>query len=439
MIKKNILFIPILIVFVFMLIPSVKADTTVDLSYQEFIPVSTYEPYYKLMSSTDKYLYSDFESFISDYDNKQIFDDVYTSLIDYYNVNYKSDYPYYYVSVAIISSSSDKFNLSSIRLTLHYKDNLSKRSYYVLSAGYIDGAYYTPDSTSLYGVPTNFIDLYSDLKTGNWLYAPTGLFESNFDMFFVDEDYTFNIYDSNSNLLNTYTYGDIYPVMYSDGYDSFISSRYTTVDLDKYNYVILNLKDYSKTEAFSSNLQVKGMIGITPIYNYGTTEKDSVTDRCNLSYSDFTDYRLYILDSDLTNKAVYAVKACEDNSSFKFDNTIFDITYVTDENIDDPVITIDGIDYHTIPFADLSVTANSNEDNNYIPGESSNIASGDKSSLKSILENVTDTLSDIWDTIIYFFSFVTKVFSILPTEIKAISLTTFITGCILGLIKILKS
>jgi hypothetical protein len=359
------------------------------------------------------------------------------------------------MSVNIVSKGSSTFNLYSLSILMYISDtpvyDTNSNNRKILATRYFSDSYYDVYEYHSTSCNTVEVDLYSYVSfykrnsASSYFYLPLSLFETNVTdnvigvPYSLDYYLTINLYDSNSNLLNTYTSDDNFPVYYADGYDSFISSRYTTVDLDKYNYVILNLKDYSKTEAFSSNLQVKGMIGITPIYNYGTTEKDSVTDRCNLSYSDFTDYRLYILDSDLTNKAVYAVKACEDNSSFKFDNTIFDITYVTDENIDDPVITIDGIDYHTIPFADLSVTANSNEDNNYIPGESSNIASGDKSSLKSILENVTDTLSDIWDTIIYFFSFVTKVFSILPTEIKAISLTTFITGCILGLIKILKS
>ena len=78
---------------------------------------------------------------------------------------------------------------------------------------------------------------------------------------------------------------------------------------------MLSLKDYSQKKAFSSNLQVKGQIGITPIYNYGQTAKDDVinhqiTDRCNVNYSDYTDYRLYVTDTDLSNNSIYAVKSC---------------------------------------------------------------------------------------------------------------------------------
>ena len=53
-------------------------------------------------------------------------------------------------------------------------------------------------------------------------------------------------------------------------------TRTTTVNLDDYEYVILNLKDYNQTKAFNTNLQVKGSIGITPIYNFGQTAKDDI-------------------------------------------------------------------------------------------------------------------------------------------------------------------
>ena len=40
----------------------------------------------------------------------------------------------------------------------------------------------------------------------------------------------------------------------------------------------------------------------------GYTEKNSVTDRCSSYYNDFTSVRFYILDSDLSNHAIYYLK-----------------------------------------------------------------------------------------------------------------------------------
>ena len=210
-------------------------------------------------------------------------------------------------------------------------------------------------------------------------------------------------------------------------------TRTTTVNLDDYEYVILNLKDYNQTKAFNTNLKVKGMIGITPIYNFGQTEKDVITDRCNLSYEDYTDYRFSILKQDLQNDAVYIVKSCEEGSSFKFDNTIFDVTYVTADNVDDPVVTIGGKDYHTIPFKNLTNSANKNEEENYVPGESK------KLNLSDIVSNITNTVSSFWDSIVNFMGLVTKFFNTLPIEIKGVAITTFSMACMIALIKFLKS
>ena len=216
------------------------------------------------------------------------------------------------------------------------------------------------------------------------------------------------------------------------------NSRITTVNLDDYEYVILNLKDYNQDKPFNTNLKVKGMIGITPVYNFGQTEKSDIIgtkieDRCNVKYDEFTDYRLSILKQDLKNNAVYIVKRCEEGSSFKFDNTIFDVTYVTADNVDDPVVTIGGKDYHTIPFNKLTSSANQNEEENYVPGESK------KFNLSDIVSNITNTVSSFWDSIVNFMGLVTKFFNTLPIEIKGVAITTFSMACMIALIKFLKS
>lgn len=277
--------------------------------------------------------------------------------------------------------------------------------------------------------------------------------------YFIDSEYNYYaFYDSNYNFTSYYDiaingiYSDtIYisngsPIpsiknllQYNSWVDYVSSVGYTTVNLDNYEYVILSLKNYSQTEAFQTDLFLKGQIGITPVYNYGQTSKDSVTgsqvqDRCNLSYNDFTPYPFYILQSDLQNNAVYYVKSCSSGSSFKFDNSIFDITYITQTNLNDPTITIGGKTYTTIPYSDLPSSATKNEENNYIPGESGSSTS--VGGLDSAIKSAQNSLSSLWNTITYFTDFVGLTFSTLPTELRTILLSAFIICITLGIIKL---
>ena len=292
----------------------------------------------------------------------------------------------------------------------------------------------------LYTVHTNAGDgfIYSYEKEGQFvplLYPSLVLLDTNFK--FVLEGASYEISGIYADTI-TLSPGNVIP-SYNDlkKYNSWAEypkedTRTTTVNLDDYEYVILNLKDYNQDKAFNTNLKVKGMIGITPIYNFGQTEKDVITDRCNLSYEDYTDYRFSILKQDLQNNAVYIVKSCEQGSSFKFDNTIFDITYITADNVDDPVVTIGGKDYHTIPFKSLTNSANKNEENNFVPGESG-------FSLTDVVSNISKYVSSFWDSIVNFMGLVTKFFNTLPIEIKGVAITTFSMACMIALIKFLKS
>lgn len=280
----------------------------------------------------------------------------------------------------------------------------------------------------------------------------------------VDQNGTrtyYTYYDSDENIINTnaeleiedfysdnivINQGDNFPKLkdlyqynsWSD-YENNHLENYTTVNLNNYDYVILTLKNYNQTEAFDTTLQVKGQIGITPIYNYGQTSKDEITgvkvqDRCNAYYENYTAYPLYIIQRDLQNNVVYAVKGCGENDSFKFSNEIFDITYVTQENAEDPIVTINGKQYHTIPLEDLPSTANKNEEENYIPGESGSAV--DSGGLDGAIKNTKSTLSEIWNTFTYFTGLVNLLFSGLPTEIRTILLSAFTITIVLGIIKL---
>ncbi len=420
------------------LAPNVKADDT------------------KLGVQNDKYVissinstsgYDEFPDFKTKVDffnleyNRTIFLEIYNSIMNLYNTNYKSIYPYYQLDYGYSTSS---YSLSlflyssrpSLRLTggeidiLPREDGAIFASYDLNEKTYINPEFKLKSSGSSVTLAgqNKFYDLI--LTTNFDLKVTTSLENINTVEFL-------NFRDKGTLTLNV---GDTIPQFYAYDkvFDKLDTSTTTTVNLDNYEYVILNLKDYNQDKAFTTNLKVKGSIGITPIYNFGQTAKDDimgskVQDRCNVKYDAYTDYRLSILKQDLQNNSLYVVKGCEEGSSFKFDNTIFDVTYVTADNVDDLVVTIGGKKYHVIPFDKLPSSANKNEEENYVPGESK------KLTLSDIVSNVTDTVSSFWDSIVNFMSLVTKFFNTLPIEIKGVAITTFSMACMIALIKFLKS
>lgn len=438
-------FLILLLTFIFIIPVHAETEevsiTTIDLMQTEFTPYSNISSHEGCVSCGiylgDKYIYNYFDKFYSDIHNKNIFDTLWQEISSFSSSNN------FFVSVLILSNSSTELDLFSVLITVYGKN-------YMNAIMYVDGTFYGPVSSSGSVHPSYSINgstfypflampHYSSANpfvvgtgefSSSWFFLPTISFTNTLKYHNEAENTIFNIYDTNSNLLNTVSYGSQLPQLYEWGtFDP--TANYIDVNLDNYEYVILSLKDYSQTEPFSTYLKVKGMIGITPVYEFGTAEKTEITDRCNLSYTDYTDYRFYILKSDLQNNSVFYVKSCQDNSSFKFDSSLFNITYVTSENKDDPIITIDGQDYHTIPFDKLSNSANKNEEENYVPGESG-------SSLSSIVENLSNTLDGIWSSFTTFMGFVTKMFNTLPIEFRTIAITTFTVSCVLGLIKILK-
>lgn len=396
--------------------------------------------------------YSDyFERFGEDFVIEELND-----LLELYNNEYSKEYPFYYITVNLIEDGNSflQFNLdmyddplemswqqynTTSTLKQHHMYNFTIPVSKAIRHKYrINSDNSLTLDTAPHSINSEFISFYSE--NNNYFDCTINLpFYSNINPLFVmpqiDNLTQINLqtsprvdnYDVFTENSNNYTYKQ---------YSTFLKldpslSNYTEVNLDNYEYVILNLKNYNKTDAFDTNLQVKGMIGITPVYEFGTIEKTEITDRCNISYSDYIDHRLYILKNDLINNAVYYVKSCQNGSSFKFDSSIFNITYVTADNVDDPVITLGGKEYHTIPFNKLSNSANQNEENNFIPGESEN-------SLTDIIDNISKFTNDIWDAVSSFMGLVTKFFNTLPPEIRYLSITGFTVLIFISIIKFMK-
>ena len=423
------------------LAPNVKAET-INLNYN-------YDLFYLKFENYDV-----FKDFLNLKHNREIYKNLYNDLLEYYNSNYKQTYPYF---ICQLDYSLDSENGAIYTLTF---DMFSTPIHVEIYTGVNDGQLKASDSENAFlfstykEKDTTYISPQFS-NTGNspvhygfqGVYGSTGSFYENF-MISSNFDLVFQLKDNSTVTINnfrdkgtvTFENNDTFPFLYSSEniFDNLATSNLTTVNLDNYEYVILNLKDYNQDKAFNTNLKVKGSIGITPIYNFGQTAKDDimgskVQDRCNVKYNDYTDYRLSILKQDLQNNSFYVVKGCEVGSSFKFDNTIFDITYVDENNKSDPIVSIGGKDYHVIPFEKLPSSANKNEEENYVPGESERFALLDK------LDFLINNLNRVWDAFTSFMGFVGKMFSTLPDEFKAIAISSFTIGCTLMIFKIIKS
>lgn len=423
------------------LAPNVKAET-INLNYN-------YDLFYLKFENYDV-----FKDFLNLKHNREIYKNLYNDLLEYYNSNYKQTYPYF---ICQLDYSLDSENGAIYTLTF---DMFSTPIHVEIYTGVNDGQLKASDSENAFlfstykEKDTTYISPQFS-NTGNssvhygfqGVYGSTGSFYENF-MISSNFDLVFQLKDNSTVTINnfrdkgtiTFENNDTFPFLYSSEniFDNLATSNLTTVNLDDYEYVILNLKDYNQDKAFNTNLKVKGSIGITPIYNFGQTAKDDimgskVQDRCNVKYNDYTDYRLSILKQDLQNNSFYVVKGCEVGSSFKFDNTIFDITYVDENNKSDPIVSIGGKDYHVIPFEKLPSSANKNEEENYVPGESERFALLDK------LDFLINNLNRVWDAFTSFMGFVGKMFSTLPDEFKAIAISSFTIGCTLMIFKIIKS
>lgn len=434
------------------------------------------------------YYYNDIETFLKSSKNKAIFDRLYEELDSNYELNYKTNYPYKRLRVVILSTSSSKFNLgvlgldlvvssvndiysqddnpnSSFRNTIHFYNFYNLGNYLGISS--LSTGQYSPNYC--YGIrgnnPGQFcpVNLFSNfpLKVGTgdfattWFYLPLNYYASNYDYTLKNVTTHFTAYDKDKKVVfQDLTAGDVVPPL-----KEFPKPvNYTEVNLDNYPYVILYPKNYNSTENVEVNMKVKGMVGITPVYEYGTIQKTLVTDRCNQSFNTLTDYKLYINKSDFTNKSIFYVKECEPGSILKFDADKMNIHYITDESEENLTLTIDGQEHRIWKFSELGRTANSNEEDNFVPGSSEGFnppaaaETGLKGAISKIIGTVVDSfkvlgdlLSGVFGAITSMFGmfttfngFVANLFNMLPQEFRAIALCSFTIGCLICLFKFLK-
>ena len=420
----------------------------------------------------------EFKSFFGD----EEFTNIINEMIEEYKINYHTYYPYFdivlseyndYKGITLnyykeIPSSKWSWNLSvgigwtSISLVKLNSSDFLQRGYY------LENDVLKYDNTKV-NVPVSIIrtrdgrNVASYDHDGAWYrYVPYNYYYSNYDLILEPisnykgkYDSTFNSYDSaylynydnflipkldNPTLNTVVSYNtDDYVIEPYYLYDNnnISSFNYTEINLNDYAYVALALKDYNR-EAFSTNVQVKGQYCLTPVYNYGLTERKEIldgskVDRCSPYYDNYTSVRTSILTSDLQNHAIYYLKAYDTSKDnyVKIDTTVFDVTLITEEEKDNPYVTVNGKTYPTIAYDELTDTATKSEDEGYVPGES------EKFDFSDIFTSPIDFLVEVWGTIVTFFTLITSFIALLPPILQNFLYASFMLAIALGIVKII--
>ncbi len=168
---------------------------------------------------------------------------------------------------------------------------------------------------------------------------------------------------------------------------------------------------------------------------------------CSLVYENFTPVRTYILKSDLENHAIYYLKAYDTSieNKVRIDTSIFNIHYITEEDKDNPILNINGKNYTTIPYDDLTDTSTKSEEEGYVSGASCAVGdfnctanfSGSNFSWSDIFNSPLNFLKEVWSSIVQVFVLISYFISILPLPLQSFLYLSFSLAIILGLIKIL--
>lgn len=411
------------------------------------------------ITSRDYYLFENESTFYNNFDYSTEFIDTFSNqLIAKWEKDYKADWPYYYISIArVYNNDSVDFSirlgmLKAIPIVSADNDAIFKFGTWTAESVTYPGFFMNFKDSSLvsetYANINNIAYLsWVSCSTGGFLnQCPTeniaynyylfSYYDSNFDML-SRLGYTLVVKDLDGTKLFSFDNGGIIPT-YKDIFVDKVEENYVEVDLNSYPYIILSLKDYSKTEEFSAINYVKGQYCLTSVYNYGSTEKKDIIEgsknkRCSLYYDNYTPIRTYILNSDLKNNAIYYLKSYDTTkeNKVKIDTSVFNIHYVSEEEKNNPIITINGKKHTPKSYDELTDTATKSEDENYADGAS------EKFTFSDIFTAPLEFLKTIWNSITQFFQVINQFISLLPETLQAFLYMSFMLAIILGLIKII--
>lgn len=412
-------------------------------------------------------------------------------LLEYKN-NYMYSYPRYFISVEFSHYGYNDYH-DNLKLFVYLKmlDETSNISFAFTSLGvsnpislsffyenvktsgrlydiYKNGEFVFNNTYEVYNSSSDIFDFNWESKPGTYTYSPYAYYISNFDLYLPSLNSLKNISNSSAYIFNfdnllipTLSNPSINSVVSFD--NSYLIEPYylydtnsninlpntVEINLNDYAYVALSLKDYNQ-EPFSTNMQVKGNYCLTPVYNYGMTERKDIlsgsqVQRCSPYYNDYTLVRTYITESDLKNNAIYYLKAYDTSKDnyVKVDTSVFDITYITEEEKDNPYVTIGNKTYPTIPYDNLTDTSTKSEDEGYNSGASCAVgdfncmSSSSSSSFSDLFDKPLEILKTLWSSITNVFGLVTFLISLLPSEMATFLFLGFTLAIVIGLIKMI--
>lgn len=391
-------------------------------------------------------------------------------LIDMWDTNHTSINPYYFINygsylysdgktystIQLISSNFTEFVFESGYFKLYSSD-----SYVCYQYDERTNEYVLSDSCSpIFSIKTSFNYLYSNynytFKYKEYSYSQGGtLYTEKFEHIqfpsYTSSDISFSITEFDI------SDGDVIPTLKNlyDGSYSSLNNNYIDINLNDYSYVALGLKDYNtipdNNNTVYSNIYVKGQLCITPVYNYGMTErKDILTGTqvqgCSQYYNDFALTRMYILKDDVVNHAIYYIKAYDTSKDniIKIDKSIFNVSYITEANKDNPQVNINGKIYPTLSYDSLTDTSTKSEEEGYVSGVS--CAVGDFNCynkynpgniFNDLFDKPLDMLKSVWGAIISIFELITEFILLLPPTMQGFLYVAFAISIILGIIKII--
>lgn len=404
--------------------------------------IHSYQTYFDNFKEYDNFLFNLIENKIKD-------------LIKIWEDKYKNEFPNYFISIRSYPKVSfptySNMSTQYLRIMLIYSKYIPisvnqfgdcfKQASSDIGMIFVDSGSDFEFSSVSYDYSFSDLNIFDDYDLGNSVvksvYLSTLYYDSNFDLPFGLEDTIYNVKKENDILFTLSNKTDVVPT-YKDKFVDKTDLNYVEVDLNSYPYIILSLKDYSKTEEFSAINYVKGQYCLTSVYNYGSTEKKDIIEgsknkRCSLYYDNYTPIRTYILNSDLKNNAIYYLKAYDTTkeNKVKIDTSVFNIHYISEEEKDNPITTINGKKYTPKSYDELTDTATKSEDENYADGAS------EEFSITDIFSAPLEFFKKIINAISEFNGLIKELFSFLPDEFLAFLLAAFALLVVVAIIKIL--
>ena len=399
--------------------------------------------------------YDDFDDTISWYNSNT---SIYNNFLSYYQDHYSDEFPYY--SVKILNPSSVpvlQITFSDTNNTMWSGSNLipvsdNKHCLFMSSSNTSSILYDSNCSPTILGYYSGFSDPYSPFYNNGYIYNNTPSGSSDFDE--INIPYFSSSVVDFSEPSFVVEEGNVIPsylALYNEEYSPDLTDSYVTINLNSYSYVILSLNTYEPINSeFYTNIYTYGKLCLTTVYDYGMKEKKDYysgfqTQGCTEYYRDFTPVKVYILPQDVENHAVYYLKSSNTSitNSVKVDTNIFNITYITSQNSDNPSVTINGRSYPTIPYDDLTDTAIISDEEGYVSGRVCGI--GDVNcyyetqgiEFSDIFSHPLEVLQDVWSSISTIFTLITGFLALLPPTLQSFLFSAFMLAIVLGLLKII--